>query len=398
MNVIAQLCLRGEDPHSPQARRRCGTISGGMGIVLNLLLSISKLLAGLLTASVAMTADGLNNLSDAATSVVTLIGFRLAGQEADAEHPFGHGRIEYVAGLIVSLAVLLMGVEVGRSAVDSLIHGSEPQFSLLSVGILCAAILVKFWMFWFNRMLGRSIDSAAMAATAADSLSDTLSTSVVLLSTLLSHFFHLQVDGLAGLLVCFFILKTGWEAARDTLDPLLGRPMDPELAADIDKLVLSHDHILGIHDLVYHDYGPGRAMMSFHAEVPADGDLLEIHDIIDHIERELKAKHHIETVIHMDPVVCDERTSALRSQVEALAREIDPLLTIHDFRITAGPMHTNVIFDVVVPYGFRLSDSQVRETLSDKVAALSPRYYPVIQVDHSYVDGRGGAAKDSLSP
>lgn len=389
MNVILQLCLRGEDPNSPQVRRRCGTISGGMGIFLNLLLSASKLLAGLLTASVAMTADGLNNLSDAATSVVTLIGFRLAGQEADADHPFGHGRIEYVAGLIVSLAILLMGLEVGRSAVDSLLHGSAPEFSPLAVGILCAAILVKFWMFWFNQALGRKIGSAAMEATAADSLSDTLSTAVVLLSTLLGHFFQLHVDGLAGLLVCAFILKTGWDAARDTLDPLLGRPMDPELAADIDKLVLGHDHILGIHDLVYHDYGPGRAMMSFHAEVPADGDLLEIHDIIDHIERELKAKHHIETVIHMDPVVCDDSTASLRSQVEALTKQLDPSLSIHDFRMTAGPIHTNIIFDVVVPYGFRLSDSQVRDELSQAIHALSPRYYAVIEVDHSYVDGRG---------
>ena len=391
MNRILQLCLRGEDPNSPQVRRRCGTIAGGMGIFLNLLLSAGKLLAGLLTASVAMTADGLNNLSDAATSVVTLIGFRLAGQEADAEHPFGHGRMEYVAGLIVSLAILLMGVEVGRSAVDSLLHGSTPEFSPLAVGILCAAILVKFWMFWFNRALGRTIGSAAMQATAADSLSDTLSTGVVLVSTLLCHFFQLHVDGLAGLLVCAFILKTGWEAARDTLAPLLGRPMDPELAADIDKLVLGHDHILGIHDLVYHDYGPGRAMMSFHAEVPADGDLLEIHDIIDHIERELKEKHHIEAVIHMDPVVNDERTTALRDQVAALARELDPALSIHDFRITAGPMHTNLIFDVVVPYGFRLPDSQVRQSLTARIRALSPRYFPVIQIDHSYVERQNGA-------
>lgn len=389
MNRILQLCLRGEDPNSPQVRRRCGTIAGGMGIFLNLLLSAGKLLAGLLTASVAMTADGLNNLSDAATSVVTLIGFRLAGQEADAEHPFGHGRMEYVAGLIVSLAILLMGVEVGRSAVDSLLHGSTPEFSPLAVGILCAAILVKFWMFWFNRALGQTIGSTAMQATAADSLSDTLSTGVVLVSTLLCHFFQLHVDGLAGLLVCAFILKTGWEAARDTLDPLLGRPMDPELAADIDKLVLGHDHILGIHDLVYHDYGPGRAMMSFHAEVPADGDLLEIHDIIDHIERELKAKHHIETVIHMDPVVCDDSTSALRAQVDALAKKLDPALSTHDFRMTAGPIQTNIIFDVVVPYGFRLTDHQVCEELSQAIHALSPRYYAVIQVDHSYVDGRG---------
>lgn len=224
-----------------------------------------------------------------------------------------------------------------------------------------------------------------MEATAADSLSDCLSTGVVLLSTLADHFWGLQVDGLAGLLVAAFILKTGWEAARDTLDPLLGRPMDPELAADIDRIVLGHDHILGIHDLVYHDYGPGRAMMSFHAEVPADGDFLELHDIIDHIERELKEKHHIDTSIHMDPVVCDDSTSALREQVAAIARKIDPVLTIHDFRITPGPIHTNLIFDVMVPYGFRLKDTQVREQLTEGIKGLSGHYFPVIQVDHSYV-------------
>ena len=358
--------------------------------MVNLLLSLGKLLAGALTASVAITADGLNNLSDAATSVVTLAGFRLAGQEADAEHPFGHGRMEYVAGLIVSLAILLMGIEVGRSALDSLFHGSDPQFSPLSVVILAVAILAKFGLYWFNRSLGRLIGSAAMEATAADSLSDCLSTGVVLVSALAGHFWNLRVDGLAGLLVAAFILKTGWEAARDTLDPLLGRPMDQSLAADIDKLVLSHPNILGIHDLVYHDYGPGRAMMSFHAEVPADGDLLEIHDIIDHIERELKEKHHIEAVIHMDPVVNDERTTALREQVAALARELDPALSIHDFRITAGPMHTNLIFDVVVPYGFRLPDSQVRQSLTARIRTLSPRYFPVIQIDHSYVERQNG--------
>lgn len=388
MNVILRLCLRGEDPRSPTVRRRCGAISGGMGLALNLLLAGSKLLAGLLTASVAMTADGLNNLSDAASSVVTLVGFHVAGQAADADHPFGHGRMEYVAGLIVSLAILLMGVEVGRSALIALFQGADTRFSPLAVGILCAAILVKLWMFWFNRSLGRAIDSAAMAAAAADSLSDTLSTGAVLLSALAGRFFALRLDGLAGLLVAAFILKTGWEAARDTLDPLLGRPMNPQLAADIDRLVLAHDHILGIHDLVYHDYGPGRAMMSFHAEVPADGDLLAMHDIIDHIERELKARHQIETVIHMDPVVRDARTDALREQAAQLARDIDPSLTIHDFRITAGPCHTNLIFDVMVPYGFRLSDAQVRAQLDEGLRALSDSYFTVIQVDHSFVDGR----------
>ena len=388
MNFVIRSCLGNRDPRSPEARQRCGTLAGGVGILLNLLLFLAKLIAGLAASSVAMVADAVNNLSDAAASVVTLVGFRLAGQAADADHPFGHGRIEYVSGLIVSLAILLMGFEIGRSSVEALFEQREIDFSPVSLVILCAAIGVKLWMFWFNRSLGRVIGSAAMEATAADSLSDAASTGVVLLSTLAGHFWNLRVDGLAGLLVAAFILKTGWDAAKDTLDPLLGRPMDPSLAADIDRLVLSHPHILNIHDLVYHDYGPGRAMMSFHVEVPAGCDLLEIHDVVDHIERELKERHHIETVIHVDPVVNDERTLALRDQVTRLTQELDPVLTIHDFRITAGPLHTNLIFDVVVPYGFRLTDQQVLEQLTRSIRALSDHYYPVIQVDHSYIDQR----------
>ena len=388
MNFLIRRCLAGGPSQSPEVRRRAGTIAGGVGILLNVLLFLAKLIAGLVSSSVAMVADAVNNLSDAATSVVTLVGFRLAGQAADAEHPFGHGRIEYVSGLIVSLAILLMGIEVGRSALDSLLHPAPVQASPVSLVILATAIAVKLWMFCFNRGLGRAIGSAAMEATAADSLSDMASTAVVLLSALLGQVVDLPIDGLAGLAVAVLILKTGWDSARSTLAPLLGQPMDPELAADIDKLVLSHDNILGIHDLIYHDYGPGRAMMSFHAEVPADGDLLELHDLIDHIERELKAKHHIETVIHMDPVVRDGRTDGLRRQVSDLAQALDPALSIHDFRITPGPCHTNLIFDVVVPYGFRLTDGQVRVELEKGIKQLSPRYFPVIQVDHSYVDSR----------
>ena len=380
--------LDGRDPKSPEVRQMCGTRAGGVGILLNTLLCLGKLLAGIITGSIAIIGDALNNLSDAASSVITLIGFRLAGQEADEEHPFGHGRMEYLAGLVVSMAILLMGFELGKSSVEKLLHPEELDFSWLAVVILAASVAVKVWMYFFNRTLAQKIGSETMAATAADSLSDSAATSVVLLATLVGHFFHWKIDGFAGLLVAVFILKTGWEAAKDTLDPLLGRPMDPELAADIDQLVLSRENILGIHDLVYHDYGPGRAMMSFHAEVPADADLLEMHDLIDHIERELKEKHHIETVIHMDPVVNDERTAALREQVAYLARKLDPCLTIHDLRITAGPHHTNVLFDVMVPYGFRLTDHQVVSQLRQEVEALSPKYSAVIQVDHSYVERR----------
>ncbi len=386
-NLLIKLFLpSGGDVKDPQVREQYGTLAGTTGIVLNLLLFLGKLISGLITGSIAVVADAVNNLSDAGSSVVTLIGFRLAGQKADEGHPFGHGRIEYLTGLIVALAVLLMGLEIGKSSVEKIFYPEELTFSWLAVGILTAAILVKLWMYRFNRTLGRRIGSAAMEATAADSLSDAVSTSVVLLATLVGHYTGLKIDGLAGLLVAAFILKTGWDAAKETLDPLLGRPMDPELAKEIDKLALEHPYILGIHDLVYHDYGPGRAMMSFHAEVPADADLLDVHDMIDHIEREMKQRHNIETVIHMDPVVNDERTRTLREQVAQLARTLDPEITIHDFRITAGPRHTNLIFDMMVPYGFRLTDTQIREEMTRKIRELSEHYYAVIEIDHSYVD------------
>lgn len=378
--------LAGEDPKKPEVRQRCGTRAGVVGILLNLFLCGGKLLAGLLTGSIAIVGDALNNLSDAASSVITLVGFRLAGQKADKDHPFGHGRMEYLAGLIVSMAILLMAFELGKSSVQKLLHPEGLTFSWVAVGILALSVGVKLWMFFFHRALGSRLDSQAMQATAADSLSDSAATGVVLVAALLSHWFKLEIDGWAGLLVAVFILKTGWEAAKETVDPLLGRPMDPELAQDIAELVRSHDHILGIHDLVYHDYGPGRAMMSFHAEVPAEANLLEMHDIVDHIERELKEKHHIETVIHMDPVVKDGRTAVLREQVEQLAREMDPRLTVHDLRITAGPYHTNVLFDVMVPYGFHQTDSEIIDQLSRQVEALSEKYFAVIEVDHSFIE------------
>ena len=386
MEWFIRLCLRGRDPQSPGTRQRCGDLSGGIGIALNLLLFLGKLLAGVLAASIAVTADAFNNLSDAASSAVTLVGFRLAGQKADEEHPFGHGRMEYLAGLAVAFLILMVGADLAKSSVQKIVHPEPAVFSTLSAGILAASIAVKLWMFFFNRALARRIQSAALSATAADSLSDVCATGVVLLGLTAGHFFQLSLDGWLGLAVALFILRTGWRAAKDTVDPLLGRPMDRELAADIDRIVLGHDDILGVHDLVYHDYGPGRAMMTLHAEVPADGDFLELHDVIDHIERELKTKHHVETCIHMDPVVRDADTEALRARVAELAREIDPALTVHDLRVTAGPIHTKVLFDVLVPYRFRLSDAQVRSALCEAVQGLSERYVPTIQVDHSYIE------------
>ena len=388
---LVQRCIRRpEDGSDPAVRQAYGLLSGGVGIVLNLLLSAGKFVAGVLTGSIAVTADAFNNLSDAGSSVVTLVGFRMAANRADDDHPFGHGRIEYLSGLAVAVAILVVGLELAKSSLEKVLHPVEVAFSWLSVGILCASILVKLWMFFFNRNLSRRIGSAAMMATATDSLSDAAATSAVLLGTLVGHFADLYIDGWVGVLVAVFILRAGWGAAKDTLDPLLGQSPDPELVRGIQETVLGRPEIVGMHDLVVHDYGPGRCMASLHAEVPMDADILVIHDVIDNLERELRRKLGVEVVIHMDPIaVGDPRTDALKAQVTELVRRIDPDMTIHDFRMTAGPEHTNLIFDVAVPYHCRLEDEQVQEAIGAAVKALPGNYYTVVSVDHVYADHKG---------
>ena len=371
----------------PAVRERYGILSGAVGIVLNLLLSAGKLFAGLMTGSISITADAFNNLSDAGSSVVTLVGFKLAGQKADDGHPFGHGRMEYLAGLLVSLMILLVGVELGRSSIGKILRPEEVDFSLVSTGILAASILVKLWMGQFNRGLGRKIGSAAMAATAADSLSDAVATAAVLAGTLVNRFAHVNIDGWVGLAVAVFILRSGWGAAKDTINPLLGESPDPELVKQLRDLVLSHPQVVGMHDLIIHDYGPGRRLCSFHAEVPQDADILDAHDAIDHIEREIKEKFGIETTVHMDPIAtADEKVNQLRRQVADLARVVEPEMTIHDFRVVRGPTHTNVIFDAVVPHKCRLTDEEVLQRLRRAVSALDPAYQAVIQIDRAYVE------------
>ena len=388
---LVQRCIRRpEDGSDPAVRQAYGLLSGGVGIVLNLLLSAGKFVAGVLTGSIAVTADAFNNLSDAGSSVVTLVGFRMAAKRADDDHPFGHGRIEYLSGLAGAVAILVVGLELAKSSLEKDLHPVEVAFSWLSVGILCASILVKLWMFFFNRNLSRRIGSAAMMATATDSLSDAAATSAVLLGTLVGHFADLYIDGWVGVLVAVFILRAGWGAAKDTLDPLLGQSPDPELVRGIQETVLGRPEIVGMHDLVVHDYGPGRCMASLHAEVPMDADILVIHDVIDNLERELRRKLGVEVVIHMDPIaVGDPRTDALKAQVTELVRRIDPDMTIHDFRMTAGPEHTNLIFDVAVPYHCRLEDEQVQEAIGAAVKALPGNYYTVVSVDHVYADHKG---------
>ncbi len=384
LNAILRRFVPGcENMASPAVRERCGLLAGGLGLALNLLLFAAKLCAGVLTGAISVTADAFNNLSDAAGSAVTLAGFKLASQRADERHPFGHGRIEYLAGLAVSMLILLVGVELGQSSMEKIFHPSDAVLSPLSAGLLLASILVKLWMGWFYGALGKRTGSAALGAAAVDARSDVLATSAVLAGLVISHFFQVQLDGWLGLLVAAFILRSGWGAAKDTLDPLLGTPPDPAMVADIKSLLLDQPQILGVHDLIVHDYGPGRRMMSVHAEVPAGGSLVELHEVIDRAERELERRFGLEAVIHMDPVERgDPRSDRLRSLAEALAREIDPTATVHDFRLSG---EDQVAFDVVVPYDVSLSDQEVREALAGKLLEREPGCRPAIGVDRSPV-------------
>lgn len=384
--LVRHLVRDYKNVQDPAVRERYGVLSGGVGIFLNLLLSLGKFLAGVLTGSIAVTADAFNNLSDAGSSVVTLVGFKLAGQKADDGHPFGHGRIEYLAGLLVSLLILMVGVELGKSSIEKIIHPEDVTFSLVTVVILICSILVKLWMSLFNRKLGKRINSAAMQATATDSLSDVVATSAVLAGTLIGHFAQVSIDGWIGVVVAIFILRAGWEAVKDTLNPLLGTAPEPELVNAIQQLVLSHEQVVGMHDLVIHDYGPGRRMCSFHAEVPEDEDIMAAHDAIDHIEREIQEKFGIETTTHMDPIATgDSEVTRLRDQVRDLVKEIDEDMSIHDFRVTRGPLHTNLIFDVVVPHRCRLKDEEIQERITQAVRNVVPDCYVVLQLDRSYV-------------
>ncbi len=372
-----------ENINDPAVRKRYGLLAGSAGLGLNLLLFAVKLCAGVLTGAISVTADAFNNLSDAAGAAVTLVGFRLAAQRADERHPFGHGRMEYLAGLAVSMLILLVGVELAQNSIGKILSPEKAVLTPLAGALLLLSILVKLWMGWFNAALGKRISSPALSAAALDARTDVLATSAVLVGLVVSRFTGLDLDGWLGLLVAAFILRSGWSAARDTLDPLLGPPPSPDMVADIEQLILSDPHILGIHDLVVHDYGPGRRMMSVHAEVPADGSLRELHDVIDRAERELGRRFGLEAVIHLDPVETgDPRADRLRTLAQELARELDDAATVHDFRCGEDG---HVAFDVVVPYDVSLSDEQVRQALIEKLLAQEPDCRLAIGVDRSHV-------------
>ncbi len=371
---------------SPDVRIGYGVLCGAVGIGFNILLFVGKLIAGALSGSIGVTADAFNNLSDAGSSVISMIGFRLSRSKADKEHPFGHGRFEYIAGLVVSFAILFMGFELAKSSIGKILSPEPVTFSMLTVVILAVSILVKIYMYFYNTAISKKIDSATMRATALDSLSDVVATSAVLLTTIVSRWTDLPLDGWAGLAVALFILYSGVMAARETISPLLGQPPNEAFVQKVIGLVLEDDEIVGVHDLVVHDYGPGRLMVSLHAEVPADGDMLLLHDTVDNIERKLQRECGCEAVIHMDPVVLnDAETNRLRAEVEETVMELDKRLSVHDFRTVPGKTHTNLVFDVVVPYEFEMTDEQVRKEVQSRVQKKEDGCFAVVQIDKSLI-------------
>ena len=391
--LIKHFIPNASDVKSPAVRQRYGVVSGVVGILCNALLCTAKIAAGLLTGAVSIVADGINNLSDGGSCVVSLLGFKMAGKPADDKHPFGHGRIEYVAGLIVSFIIVLMGVELAKTSLDKIFHPEEISFSWITPAVLGISILVKLWMCFFNRKMGDKIDSAVLRATAMDSLSDVAATSAVLAGFVIGYWARVNLDGYLGVLVALFILYTGVSTAKGTLDLLLGEAPDPEFVKQIQQEVLSYPEIIGVHDLIVHNYGPGHSVVSLHAAVPCDVDILKIHDTIDNAERDLKKKFDCEVVIHMDPIITDDKeTNEIHQKLSSIVRLLDSRVTIHDFRMVKGPTHTNLIFDIVVPHQFRLTDDQVVESLRQAVKALDARYEIVVNVDKAYTAPPGGEA------
>ncbi|OJF77177.1 MAG: cation-efflux pump [Treponema sp. CETP13] len=369
-----------------ETRQLYGIVSGALGIFLNIMLFAGKLIAGLIAKSVAITADAFNNLSDAGSSLITILGFKLAAKKPDAEHPFGHGRIEYVSGLIVAMLIILMGFELAHTSIDSIIHPKPVESSLLVIVILCIAILVKFYMYFYNHMVAKKINSAAIEATAKDSLGDTLSTLLVLASIAESNFTPFPFDGWAGLIVAIIILKAGFDAAKDTIEPLLGEAPKKEFVKKIEQNVIKYKYVVGVHDIIVHDYGPGRLMISLHAEVPGDHDIFILHDMIDNIEKDLEHEFKCSAVIHLDPVETNNaKLNALRAVIAEEVKKIDKSITIHDFRMVPGTTHTNIIFDAIKPRTLKMSTEEFQKTIVNCIHSSHPKYYPVVTIDQEYV-------------
>lgn len=367
-------------------RRAYGMLCSVVGVVLNVILFAGKYLAGVVSGSIAITADAFNNLSDAGSSIITLIGFKFSGMKPDADHPFGHGRIEYLSGLGVAMLIILMGFELLKTAIGKIQNPEPIEGGLLPAAILVASICVKLYMAYYNRSVGKKIHSEAMMATSMDSLSDSFATTAVLIAMVFAVITGINIDGWCGCIVAAFVLYAGYKAAKDTLDPLLGQAPEKEFVDEIESIVMAHQEIVGIHDLVVHNYGPGRCMISLHAEVPGDGNIFELHDKIDLIEKELKSRLNCEAVIHMDPLeVNNEKILEIKKTLTEKINETFPGVSIHDFRMVQGPTHTNLIFDAVVPYGFGMTNDEVKRGIEFLVSNNWNNYFAVVEVEQSYV-------------
>ena len=391
---LTKIFIKDRDNTSdPHVRESYGKLTGITGIILNIILCASKIVTGLITGAISVVSDGINNLSDAASSIITLVGFKLSAKKPDKEHPFGHGRMEYFAGLLVSLIILLVAFELFSESLQNIIDGTVPSFAsenvrIITICVLGASILVKLWMALFNRYCGKKINSVAMQATAADSATDCISTAVVLVCTVLTAFVgHFPIDAIAGIVVAIFIFYTGIKSVKSILDLLLGKAPDPELVREIADYVVNFDsNIVGVHDLIVHDYGPGRKMITLHAEVPAEGNMVQLHEIIDSIERGLAEHYNCLATIHMDPVVTtSERVNMLKAKCVEIVKSIDPGFSVHDFRVSEGKEHSNVIFDVVLTRDTRLTNAQIEAIIRQKLAEYDKTLCPVVEFDLPFV-------------
>ena len=386
--ILTKLFIRNpENTADPAVREAYGSLAGYLGIALNIILFAGKYLAGTISGSIAITADAINNLSDAGSSLITIFGFKLAGQKPHSDHPFGHGRWEYIAGLIVSMIIIMMGVDLVKESFGKILNPETTTFSLLPAAILLCSILVKLYMYLYNTAVAKKISSVAMKATATDCISDSVATLAVLISMIISHFTGFPIDGYTGTLVALMIIWAGFNAAKDTISPLLGTPPEPELVSHIISLVRSCKIVTGVHDLVVHDYGAGRRMISLHAEVPADGDIMATHDAIDLIEQRLASELKCHATIHMDPVATDDELifNTRQSVLTALQRDLHKDITIHDFRMVTGPTHTNLIFDAVMPMDSPLNSAEAKARITEIVSAIDPAYNAVVTIDYSYI-------------
>lgn len=370
----------------PKVRGEYATLASGTGITVNIFLSIVKLIVGLIANSISIVSDALNNITDIGSSLVTMIGFKLSQKSSDKDHPWGHGRMEYITGFIVDMLIILVGFELFKSSIDKIIHPELPNINTITIILLVVAIFAKLWLFLFYKKIAKIIDSAALKGASYDSISDTISTTAVLASAIVAKFASVSIDGFVSLLVSIFILITGFKATKEMIDMLIGTAPDKEFVKDIYKFVERYKEIVGIHDIMIHDYGPGRKIVSFHAEVPADGNICEVHDIIDGIEQEMFKKFGCITTIHMDPIVVnDEEINNMKKTVERVVKGINSNYSIHDFRMTNGGKRINVIFDLVVPFEENADFKEIEKTVKNRIHSIDNKYYAVINVENSYV-------------